>query len=249
MYTLGKALNQTPGWHHKQFIQDRGAYGEDLLDVGCGTGGFLSEARKLGYRAVGIDFDRDNVEIARERFHLERVYCTSLESFLQVHTDSKFDVVTFFEVLEHMDDPNRFIGLVKAGLKPGGYIALSVPNRERFLDPLGEGDYPPNHLTRWNALALRAFLEKNGFEIIKLVIKELGADDVAGALKAKLRFRIAHRMIQRGKIHQDQVLIRKAATLMKIKDLTFRLITTPLTPLLKTLKFQGTGLYCLARLK
>lgn len=249
MYMVGKVLYQKAAWYHNQFIQERQVYGENLLDVGCGTGIFLKEAKKLGYKVVGIDFDRENIRIAHEHFGLKDVLPVTLEELISSHQNNKFDVITFFEVLEHMDNPNNFINLIKTGLKPGGYIALSVPNRERFLDPLGNGDYPPNHLTRWNTYSLTYFLEKNGFEIIKIVTSRLNNDDLMGYLRAKIKFRIAHRMIQKSKINDDQTIIHRAANLMKIKDTTFKFITMPLKPILKLLKLHGGGLYCVARLK
>lgn len=60
----------------------------------------------------------------------------------------RFDIISFFEVLEHLDNPVRFIEHIRGLLKPGGHIIPSVPNRNSFLDTLAESDYPPNHLTR-----------------------------------------------------------------------------------------------------
>ncbi len=250
LYILGKTLSHTTiSWHHEQFIQDGKVFGDSLLDVGCGNGIFIKEAQRLGYKVVGIDFDRENIRIARERFGLSEVFPLTFEELIASYHNKKFDVITFFEVLEHMDNPNNFIKLIKTGLKPGGHIILSVPNRERFLDPLGDGDYPPNHLTRWNASSLSSFLEKSGFEIIKVATKKLTTDDLIGYIRSKIRFRIAHKLVLKGKIHNDQTIIHRAATLMKIKDTALKLVTIPLAPILSLLKLQGTGLYCLARLK
>jgi len=250
LYILGKTLcDTTISWHHDQFIHDGKVFGDSLLDVGCGNGVFMKEAQRLGYKVVGIDFDRENIKIAREHFGLNDVFPLTLEELITSYQDKKFDVITFFEVLEHMDNPGNFINSIKTGLKPGGHIALSVPNRERFLDPLGDGDYPPNHLTRWNASSISSFLEKRGFEIIKVTTKKLTTDDLIGYIKTKIRFRIAHKLVLKGKTHNDQAIIHRAATLMKIKDTTLKLVTIPLAPILSLLKLQGTGLYCLARLK
>lgn len=249
MYMMGKVLHQKIAWYHNQFLQEKKVYGEDLLDVGCGTGIFLKESQRLGYKVTGIDFDRENISIAQEHFGLRDVFSVTLEELIASHQNKKFDVITFFEVLEHIDNPGNFIKLIKTGLKAGGHIALSVPNRERFLDPLGDGDYPPNHLTRWNTSSLSSFLEKRGFEIIKVAVKKLTTDDLIGYIKTKIRFRIAHKLVLKGKTHNDQAIIHRAATLMKIKDTTLKLATIPLAPILSLLKLQGTGLYCLARLK
>lgn len=249
MYTLGRVLHHSIEWYHKQFIQDGKIYGEKLLDVGCGIGVFLKEVQRLGYMVTGIDFDKENVKIAKEQFCVREVFCNTLEEFVSSYPNRKFDIITFFEVLEHIENPNTFVELVKKALKSGGYIALSVPNRERFVDPLGEVDYPPNHLTRWNVRALRSFLENRGFGIVKLIIKKLDFEDVAGCLKAKIKFGIAHRMVQKSKAQHNPVIIHQAAKLMKIKDITFKFIAMPLAFILKPFKLQGTGIYVLARIK
>jgi len=249
MYMLGKVLHQKAAWYHNQFLQDKKVYGVELLDVGCGTGIFLKESQRLGYKITGIDFDRENIRIAHEHFGLREVFPITLEELIASYQNKKFDVITFFEVLEHIDDPNNFIKLIKTGLKPGGYVALSVPNRERFLDPLGKGDYPPNHLTRWNSHSLTYFLEKRGFEIIKIVTNKINTDELMGYLRAKIRFRIAHKLVQKGRAYNDPAIICRAATLMKIKDTALKLVTMPLAPILRLLKLQGGGLYCVARFK
>ena len=185
-YAVGKLRFMKASWFHRVFLEEPALYGESLLDVGCGTGLFLNEAGKKGYRTWGIDFDRENIRIARERYGLKNVYVMSIEDIAREFKDRRFDVVTFFEVLEHLDEPLEFLRKVKTVLKPGGYIALSVPNRRRTLDIHGIEDNPPHHLTKWDMDSLTGFLESNGFETVKRVVKTLDREDVAGVLKAKI---------------------------------------------------------------
>jgi 2-polyprenyl-3-methyl-5-hydroxy-6-metoxy-1,4-benzoquinol methylase len=60
----------------------------------------------------------------------------SLEEFYEYAKEKnlKFDVITFFEVLEHQDKPREFLEMVKGFLKGGGYIAGSVPNRDGMFN-------------------------------------------------------------------------------------------------------------------
>ena len=60
-----------------------------------------------------------------------------------------------------------FVLLVKQCLKNEGFIALSVPNRERWQKVPDVLDYPPNHLTRWNVPSLTSLLTAQGFEILE----------------------------------------------------------------------------------
>lgn len=248
MYAVGRYLHTDVAWQHRQFIDDSNMYGKRLLDVGCGPGAFINEAKKKGYEVWGLDFDRENVRVARERYGIEHVYPKSVAE-LKDFSKTSFDVATFFEVLEHLDDPVAFMKEIKSVLAPGGYIACSMPNRDRSIDTLGEGDYPPNHLTRWNKASLTAFLERNGFEVVKFTVKTLNAEEVAGYLKAKIRLGLARGIAKKGIASNDTASIKKAASLMRAKDIIFKGITLPVAPVLMALSLQGTGLYALARLK
>ncbi len=87
------------------------------------------------------------------------------EDFFQKPDLPQFDIVTFFEVIEHLDNPLDFIQNVKKVLKPDGRIVLSTPSRERMLVNLYEWDFPPYHLSRWNETAISRLFEKIDFEI------------------------------------------------------------------------------------
>jgi len=249
IYNLGRAECRTTCWYHDFFLHGQRGDGQRLLDVGCGTGGFLARARELGFNVVGIDFDRRSVELAKSRFGLSDIFSGSLAEFFSTRPDERFDIVTCFEVLEHMADPNEFIALVRRALKPGGQVALSVPNRSRVVDGFSEGDYPPNHLTRWSAASLRGFLERNGFEIEKLRVKPLGGDDVAGWLNAKVRYRVGRALSHIGGRAEDSALLARLAALTGMTYRLFRGLTLPLVPFLKLASLQGAGLFCVARVR
>lgn len=241
-------------WWHRKFLASRTTYGKDLLDIGCGTGRFLHEARNLGYRVSGIDFNSESIRIAKKRFGLDCVERLSVESYATKHPDRKFDVITFFEVLEHMDDPNKFITQVKSRLRPGGFIALSVPNRLRFLDALGEGDYPPHHLTRWNTKALGNFIERHGFEIKEISVKEFTVDDLSLVMTHKLinraKKKITKDVASRASSNEKPPFIyRNYQKIKKLKDYAMKAALFPLIPIIKVVRPQGWTVYCLARLR
>ncbi len=173
VFHLGIA--ETLGENHKVFFKYFPLKSGRLLDVGCGDGRFLKRAQEMGFEVWGIDFDRKSVEACREKRGLKNVYAMSLEEFIDFAEKEglKFDVITFFEVLEHQDKPREFLENVKRLLKPSGYIARSVPNRERFFkfyeDKRFTGDSPPNHFLWFNKKALSQALELTGFSSIKVI--------------------------------------------------------------------------------
>ncbi len=144
-----------------------------LLDIGCGDGVFLQHAKKLGFNTFGIDLDEKCIDAAIEHRGLENVYTLLLDEYVNAANKSnqQFNIISFFEVLEHQDNPNDFICNIKRLLNNGGYVIGSVPNRERFLSKLDweifMGDFPPPHLTRWSKEVLESFLRKEGFNNIE----------------------------------------------------------------------------------
>ncbi len=153
--------------YHKKFFKKYKNFSKrtKVLDIGCGAGEFIFELKKRGCEVWGVDFDRGAIKIAKQRFNLENVYSLSFEEFFQKKNLPKFDVITFFEVIEHLDNPLEFIKNIKKILKPGGKIVLSAPYRERMLLNFNNWDFPPHHFTRWNKEAIVNIFEKQGFYI------------------------------------------------------------------------------------
>ncbi|WP_457571128.1 class I SAM-dependent methyltransferase [Desulfovulcanus sp.] len=183
--------------HHDPFFKYFPLSGGKLLDVGCGSGVFLCEARKLDFECYGIDFDKKSINIAKEKFCLDHVYSISLMEFIEFMQASsmRFDVITFFEVLEHQDDPRGFLQDVKKILTPGGYIAGSVPNKDRLFVDLERNathlDYPPHHFLYFSRQSLKFLLEKEGFMDIKFYSTKRSTKRLAAALEEMLFRKIA----------------------------------------------------------
>ena len=165
-------------WGHRQFLSSAHIFlGKNpsprLFDIGCGTGAFVNFAIKKGYDAYGVDFDRASVDVALRTTPLkERIFhCDTKDIQKAVGSIGKFDVVTFFEVLEHVDDIHSFMDQVRSLLTANGLIALYVPLANRWSLSYQErepADYPPNHLTRWTEKALRILMKESGFDVIKV---------------------------------------------------------------------------------
>jgi SAM-dependent methyltransferase len=173
---------------HKYFLADPLAPKKgELLDIGCGTGNFLAAARDARYEVTGIELDGNAARFAKEKLGLARVLSLTIAEFALENSGKKFDVVTFFEVLEHQAVPAEFLKNAKNCLRQLGYIALSVPNRERWLTGPDVLDYPPNHFLRWSARALQSFLSANGFEVLSVKEQPAGIAHTAQMISMLLR--------------------------------------------------------------
>jgi SAM-dependent methyltransferase len=136
-----------------------------VLDVGCGVGNFLALAKEKGWECWGIDFDQDSIATAKKTFGLEHMEVSDLTTFIQNHPDERFDLVTFFDVFEHIDNHHEFVAQVSSILNPGGYVAMAMPYRNgwKWLMPF---DLPPRHLTHWDDTTLSNFWERKGFKTL-----------------------------------------------------------------------------------
>lgn len=129
-----------------------------ILDVGCGTGANLLMLSQYG-DAEGVDISEDALAFCRER-GLEKVRLGAGEKL--PYDDGTFDLVTAFDVVEHMDDDLAGLSEMRRVLRPGGRVLLFVPT---FMFLWGVQDDVSNHRRRYRLPELHRVLEKAGFEI------------------------------------------------------------------------------------
>ncbi|TMF72451.1 MAG: methyltransferase domain-containing protein [Chloroflexi bacterium] len=224
------------GWYHRAALDNMPVRSGSVIDVGCGNGAFVAAAAERGYEAWGIDFSSKAIEAGRRHFRLQNLYAMRIEDFTTQFGDRRFDVVTAFEVLEHMDDASAFVLELSKVLKPGGHLIVSVPNRERRPWLLNEGDLPPHHFTRWNVPAIHGFLARHEFTRSKVIVCPTRI-----TLKAFILYRIHLGLVIRltrraqadhpGAIQRTAMLAR-ARTLTILKDRLADLAAVVLAPVL-----------------
>ena len=161
------------GWYHDAFLAS-GVTPGWLLDLGCGTGDFVAAAARREFVAQGVDQDGIAIAAGRRHYHQITLHEANIEAFLRSDRQ-QYDVITFFEVLEHLENPAGFLAAVRERLRPGGTIGLSVPNNDSPLLAVYRRltrvvDVPPHHLTRWNKQALRSLFAREGFEIVSVSV-------------------------------------------------------------------------------
>lgn len=139
--------------------------GARLLDVGCGPGAGLDAARSLGFEAWGLDVSSSAVAVASSR-HPDRVRLGALSD--RLFPQGSFDVITLFDVIEHVYDPRRLAVDLAWHLAPEGRIVVATPNVESVLARLTGRRWVsykiPEHVSYFSPRTLAAALAP-GFEI------------------------------------------------------------------------------------
>jgi 2-polyprenyl-3-methyl-5-hydroxy-6-metoxy-1,4-benzoquinol methylase len=148
--------------------------GQKVLDVGCGEGNFLTKAQAKGAQAFGIEFNKEAAKIAGGKgIHMHE------ESLSDHQFIDFYDVVTSFQVLEHVADPVAFVrGCIKV-LRPGGTLVIGVPNDDSFLrlDSSNYLNQPPHHMGLWNRNSLTVLATVTDLEIKTFEIEPLAEVD------------------------------------------------------------------------
>lgn len=151
---------------HLQVVRNSASRGR-LLDVGCSTGQFLDRASRAGFSASGMELNAASAEFARSHYGAEVARGT-------IHDAAgSFDVLTMFDVIEHVPDPLGDLRRAFELVAPGGLIVLSTPNIDGLFPRLSLRvakalDYwphpePPYHLYQFSVATLGATLGKAGF--------------------------------------------------------------------------------------
>ncbi len=157
-----------------------------LLDVGCGPGTFMIVAQKMGWEVRGVEPTTVAADKAKS-FGLN-VYNGLVEDYVN-KTLQTFDVITSFEVLEHVSSPIRMLQAMHSLLLPGGYLVISVPNLDDpyCLKQQNPSSMPPIHINFFNRKSLKTALETVGFEIIRFKSLPIPTGSVRG-IYGKLGF-------------------------------------------------------------
>ncbi|MGA2463627.1 MAG: class I SAM-dependent methyltransferase [Thermodesulfobacteriota bacterium] len=161
--------------------------GKTVLDVGCNVGYGIQVLSSTASCVAGIDVSPQAIKAAQERLGSAadiRLYNGVQCSF----ANSSFDVVTSFQVIEHVSDYHAYFSEIIRLLRPGGMVLFTTPNACLRLDP---GMKP------WNEFHVREF---TGSELQELLLKWFGTVEVRGLLGKEEVYQIERNRVERAKI-------------------------------------------------
>lgn len=139
-----------------------------ILDLGCGGGSFTDLlVNKYGFKNVcGIDLNEKAVKFAIN-FRKLNVRHINVNEF---SSNQKFDVIVSIESIEHANDLEAYMNVLKLHLRNQGFLLISTPHNDalarKYLGWFSDYYCAPNHVNYFNLITLKNFLEKHNFEVI-----------------------------------------------------------------------------------
>ena len=138
-----------------------------LLDIGCGTGDFLQEAKNKGWDVKGVEPNKDARTIANSKANNQVFDVDELLNF----KEKSFDVITLWHVLEHLPKLNEQADLFKKLLKPNGALIIAVPNHKSFDASYYKSFWAaydvPRHLWHFSQVSIKNLFQRRKMKVVK----------------------------------------------------------------------------------
>lgn len=169
---LGHHIHFTPEYRSSYFAEKdmtfadigldlKTAKGKRLLDVGCANGQFLEYTARFGIDGAGIDISEEMVGVAQKN----GLNCFVKDLF---DVNEKYDLVTYWDVIEHVSDPKAILEKTRSILNTGGEVVLQTPATGMISELFGDRwlyYLPVQHIHLFSQIALFNLLNKTGFAI------------------------------------------------------------------------------------
>ena len=150
-----------------------------LLDVGCGTGWFLDSAREAGFEVAGHEPGEALRKWTEQRLNSRIWGC----DFTELPAGETFDVITMFDVIEHVSDPPAYLRSAREHLRPEGLLIVFTPN----VDSLGIHEVgaqsslivPTDHLVYFSPSSFERAAAMENLRILSIETKGMDIADIA----------------------------------------------------------------------
>jgi len=137
-----------------------------LLDVGCGWGHFLLAAQEEGFSVTGVELDEQAWLYSVQDLNLP----VQRKDFFTFSDKDNFDLITMWDVLEHIDDPVSFLKNAARLQKDGTYLVLQVPQIDSFVSRLMKKHWKMlglDHVNYFSPQTIKILLNQCGYEMLE----------------------------------------------------------------------------------
>jgi 2-polyprenyl-3-methyl-5-hydroxy-6-metoxy-1,4-benzoquinol methylase len=216
----------------------------NILDVGCGRGYLLDEARYFNWITSGIDYSSYMVKYAKDVLKLN-VIKGNINNY---KSNNKFDIVVLNQVIEHLADPNMIVSKCRMLLKPKGLLYIATPNINSHLANIYKEKYeyfiPPEHIAYYSIDTLSKLLKNNGFTI-KFINTWSYPENFAGLLKYLVKRNITEHNVEKRLCDQKNSNI-EFINIKRIKYLLFDNLISKMVYKILNLNNKGTNIEIIA---
>ncbi len=139
----------------------------DLFDLGAGWGHFMLAGKELGYNVYGIEISEQPYLYSKNDLKLPVDHI----DFFQMKEDKQFDVVTLWDVLEHIDEADKFVEKIARITKQDGILVLQVPQIDSYFAKKHKDNWKMmglDHVNYFGKDTITILLEKYGFKVEKI---------------------------------------------------------------------------------
>lgn len=175
------AIEEESAWHKRAdrqrgvrrrcdfSVRETGKTTGSVLDVGSATGTFLKGMQERGWDVFGIEPSEFAANYARDHLNLNVIH-----GYLEADTfeANQFDLVTLWDVFEHLSNPMETLKIIHKILKPGGVLLLTTPNSQswdRFIFKHAWAGWDvPRHFFVYNHFCLTCLVQDQGFRFKRL---------------------------------------------------------------------------------
>lgn len=144
-----------------------------VLDVGCAAGYFLGVMKERGWRTTGVEVSGYITEYGKKTYGLDDIVVGTLAQASQVfrERDQRFDLITFWDVVEHLPDPVAILAEAAALLAPGGKIVLETQNVKsvfaRLLGRRWQHYKHHEHLYHFDPSTVKELCRRAGLRVVE----------------------------------------------------------------------------------
>jgi SAM-dependent methyltransferase len=146
------------------------------LDVGCAAGFCMAAMRELGFEAYGVEVSETIARHAMESLGFDTVHVGTLDS--APYEEGMFDLITLWDVIEHVPDPRALLSTARALLAPDGLLVVETQNMDsafaRLLGRRWHHYKHAEHIYHFTPGSLRRLLEAVGFTVERMTPRYAG---------------------------------------------------------------------------
>ncbi len=132
----------------------------NVLDLGCGTGYGAAELSRAARGVVGIDTAEEAIAYAREHFSIRNTLFLRASATALPFKDATFELITAFEVIEHLTGWGSLLSEARRVLAPAGVFLVSTPNKLYYTESRGTEGPNPFHEHEFEYEEFRAALQE-----------------------------------------------------------------------------------------